>query len=121
MSLSSHTVETFGEAPRRKSGANKKSAPTKAATVDEIAKTCGMTKAQVGQVMEAMGHTVEKHLKSHGSALIPGLAKVVHKHLPARPARMGRNPATGEEIRLKPKPASTSVKVRALKSLKDMA
>ena len=102
-------------------GPQQKNAPTKAATVDEISKVCGMSKVQVGQVLEAMGNTIEKHLKSHGSALIPGLAKVVHKHLPARPARMGRNPATGEEIRLKPKPASSTVKVRALKAFKDMA
>jgi nucleoid DNA-binding protein len=38
---------------------------------------------------------------------------------PARKARMGRNPATGEEIKIAAKPAHTVVKVLALKALKD--
>jgi nucleoid DNA-binding protein len=44
--------------------------------------------------------------------------KVVNK--PARPARMGVNPFTGEEMMFKAKPASKGVKVLALKGLKDM-
>ena len=40
---------------------------------------------------------------------------------PARKARMGRNPATGEEIRIERKPASVAVKARVSKRLKDAA
>jgi nucleoid DNA-binding protein len=40
---------------------------------------------------------------------------------PARKARPGVNPFTGEEIMIAAKPASTTVKVRPLKKLKDMA
>jgi nucleoid DNA-binding protein len=44
--------------------------------------------------------------------------RVVNK--PARKARMGVNPFTGEEMMFKAKPASKAVKVLALKGLKDM-
>ena len=39
---------------------------------------------------------------------------------PATKKRMGRNPATGEEIVIPAKPATTRVRVTALKKLKDM-
>jgi nucleoid DNA-binding protein len=39
---------------------------------------------------------------------------------PARKSRMGRNPATGETIKIAAKPATTVVKVTALKALKEM-
>ena len=45
--------------------------------------------------------------------------KVVSK--PARKARPGVNPFTGEKITIKAKPAYKSVKASALKSLKEMA
>jgi nucleoid DNA-binding protein len=38
---------------------------------------------------------------------------------PRTKARMGRNPATGEAIKIAAKPATTVVKVSALKALKD--
>jgi nucleoid DNA-binding protein len=44
--------------------------------------------------------------------------KVVKK--PATKARLGKNPFTGEEIMIKAKPARKTVKVTALKGLKDM-
>ncbi len=50
---------------------------------------------------------------------ISGFAKYVRRDIPAKPRRMGRNPATGEEIWLNPKPASKSVKITPLKAFKD--
>jgi len=40
---------------------------------------------------------------------------------PAKKARVGINPFTGEETTFKARPASVAVKVHALKGLKDMA
>jgi len=47
--------------------------------------------------------------------------KVVTVKKPARRARKGINPFTGEETVFKAKPASTQVKIRPLKKLKEMA
>ncbi|HWM27396.1 MAG TPA: HU family DNA-binding protein, partial [Woeseiaceae bacterium] len=55
-----------------------------------------------------------------GVCNIPGLAKVVVQRKPATKARKGVNPFTGEEMMFKAKPASKTVKVAALKGLKDM-
>jgi DNA-binding protein HU-beta len=57
---------------------------------------------------------------SKGEAVaISGFAKFTRRDVPAKPRRMGRNPATGEEIMLAPKPASRSVKITPLKAFKD--
>jgi DNA-binding protein HU-beta len=50
---------------------------------------------------------------------ISGFAKFARRDVPAKPRRLGRNPATGEEIWLAPKPASRSVKITPLKGFKD--
>lgn len=50
---------------------------------------------------------------------LSGFVKFSRKDTPAKPAREGRNPATGETMMLKPKPASVAVKVTPLKALKD--
>jgi nucleoid DNA-binding protein len=50
---------------------------------------------------------------------ISGFAKYIRRDVPAKPRRRGRNPATGEEIWLNPKPASKSVRITPLKAFKD--
>jgi nucleoid DNA-binding protein len=50
----------------------------------------------------------------------PGLMKIKRVQKPATKARMGRNPATGEPMKIAAKPARTVVKVLALKGLKEM-
>jgi len=55
----------------------------------------------------------EKELKRSGEFVIPGVVKLV---VQKRKARMGRNPATGEPIKI---PAKTVVKARIAKQLKD--
>ena len=51
---------------------------------------------------------------------MPGLLKMRVVKKPARKARKGTNPFTGEEMMFKAKPATKVVKVSALKGLKDM-
>jgi DNA-binding protein HU-beta len=55
----------------------------------------------------------EKELKRTGEFSVPGMCKLVVQH---RLARDGRNPATGETIKI---PAKTVVKARIAKQLKD--
>jgi DNA-binding protein HU-beta len=84
---------------------------TKSQTVASIAETVGITKRQASQVMEALVALAYKQAKN--SFTIPGLGKLV---LVNRKARIGRNPATGEQIQI---PAKRVVKVRVAKAAKD--
>ena len=56
-----------------------------------------------------------------GEFTIPGILKITTVKKPARKARKGINPFTGEETMFKAKPASIAVKVRPLKKLKEFA
>ena len=74
----------------------------------------GMSKKQVNQFLQAMAELAYKQAKN--SFTIPGIGKLV---LVNRKARMGRNPATGEPMEIKAKPASKVVKFRIAKAAKD--
>jgi DNA-binding protein HU-beta len=84
---------------------------TKSQTVAAIAETVGITKKQSGQVIEALVALAYKQAKN--SFTIPGLGKLVLVH---RKARLGRNPATGQQIQI---PAKRVVKFRVAKAAKD--
>ena len=60
-----------------------------------LAETVGLTKKQAVQTLEALVALAYKNAKN--SFTIPGLGKIV---LVNRKARMGRNPATGETIKI---------------------
>ncbi|MBW1703063.1 MAG: HU family DNA-binding protein [Deltaproteobacteria bacterium] len=95
---------------------------TKSIILNEIAGNTGLTKKQVSSVFDELAVVIERHIKkrSPGQFVLPGLLKVEVKSKPARKARKGINPFTGEEMIFKAKPASRVVKVRPLKGLKDM-
>ncbi|MBN1257771.1 MAG: HU family DNA-binding protein [Planctomycetes bacterium] len=104
--------------------AKAKKSLTKSELMANIAQDCGITKKQVAAVFESLTTNVKKGLSASGpgSFVIPGLLKIEKKKVPARPAKKGvPNPfKPGELMDIKAKPASTKVKVRALKGLKDM-
>ena len=64
-------------------------------------------------MLESFVTLAYKEVKKAGEFTLPGLGKLVKKH---RAARMGRNPATGEAIKIK---AKTVVKFRVGKAAKD--
>jgi DNA-binding protein HU-beta len=76
-----------------------------------LAETVGLTKKQAVQILEALVALAYKNAKN--SFTIPGLGKIV---LVNRKARMGRNPATGETIKIA---AKRVVKFRVAKAAKD--
>ena len=96
---------------------------SKTQILDHIAENTDLTRKQVGAVLEELGNVIEAHIKkrSVGEFVMPGLFKIVTVRKPATKARKGVNPFTGEEMMFKAKPATTVVKVRPLKKLKDMA
>ncbi len=102
-----------------------KKAPSKSEVTNSIAEVTGLSKKEIGAVFEALAAEIKKSLSNKGPGMfaIPGLVKIERKKVPARPAKKGvPNPfKPGELMDVPAKPASTKIKVRALKSLKDMA
>jgi DNA-binding protein HU-beta len=86
---------------------------TKAQLLGAIADKLEMTKKDVSSFFETVNEIAYKETKKKGSFTLPGLGKLV---LVKRKARKGRNPATGEEIKIK---AKTVVKFRVAKACKD--
>src|SRR6476469_5486411 len=72
-----------------------------------------MKRTAVRDLFEELLRLSEKELKRSGEFVIPGVCKLVVQR---RKAREGRNPATGEPIKI---PAKTVVKARIAKALKD--
>jgi nucleoid DNA-binding protein len=96
---------------------------TKSQIVASLAESTGLTKKQVGSVMDEYDTLVQRSIKkrSVGEFTVPGMLKITTVSKPARKARKGINPFTGEETMFKAKPASIAVKVRPLKKLKEFA
>jgi DNA-binding protein HU-beta len=86
---------------------------TKSQVISAIAEKAGVGKKEVTSIMDAMIETAYSEVKKSGEFTVPGLGKLVKKN---RAARMGRNPATGETIKI---PAKTVVKFRVAKAAKD--
>jgi DNA-binding protein HU-beta len=84
---------------------------TKSELRNLIADKIGIAKKQAALVLEVLTETAYKEAKK-GGFTIPGIGKLV---LARRKARMGRNPATGEAIKI---PAKTVVKFRVAKACK---
>jgi nucleoid DNA-binding protein len=89
----------------------------------QISEATDVPKKQVQAVLDELTNIIEGHIKKKGAGefVLPGLLKITTVKKPATKARKGINPFTKEEVMFKAKPASTSVKVRALKKLKEMA
>jgi DNA-binding protein HU-beta len=78
-----------------------------------LAETHGVPKNQTNAMLTGMVETIAGHLKKGRRIRMNGLGIL---QVRKRPARMGRNPATGEAIKIK---ASKKVAFRAAKDLKE--
>lgn len=86
---------------------------TKSQMITALAESTELSKKQVAGLMETMTEVVYKEVKKNGECIVPGFGKLVKVK---RKAREGRNPATGETIKI---PAKTVVKFRLAKAVKD--
>jgi DNA-binding protein HU-beta len=86
---------------------------SKSQVLAAMAEKTGMSKKDVAMFMEKMVELAYSEVKKSGEFNIQGLGKLVKVH---RKERMGRNPATGEAIKI---PAKTVVKFRVAKQAKD--
>jgi DNA-binding protein HU-beta len=86
---------------------------TKTQLVRHMAEQHEMSNKQVAAFLDALAEIAIKETKKNGVFVVPGLGRLVKS---ARKARMGRNPQTGEAIKI---PAKTVVKFRVAKAAKD--
>lgn len=103
--------------------ANTMKPPTKSEIFAKIVDDTGLTRKDVAAVFESLNGQIKKNLGGRtapGVFSIPGLLKLRVVKKPARKARKGVNPFTGEEMMFKAKPATKVVKATVLKGLKDM-
>jgi nucleoid DNA-binding protein len=96
---------------------------SKTQILTEIAESTDLSRKQVGAVIDELSSLIDRHVKKRacGEFVLPGMLKITTVKKPAKKARKGINPFTGEETMFKAKPASIAVKVRPLKKLKEMA
>ena len=86
---------------------------TQSQVVEALANSTGLSKKEVKNFLDALTDLALKEVKKSGEFALKGIGKLVKVH---RKARMGRNPATGETIKIK---AKTVVKFRVAKAAKD--
>jgi DNA-binding protein HU-beta len=84
---------------------------TKSQLVGRLAEKAKITKGSAAAILDEIASLAAKEAKN--GFVIPGVGKVV---LVNRKARMGRNPQTGQPIRI---PAKRVVRIRIAKALKD--
>ena len=86
---------------------------TKTQVIRYMAEQMEAPPKQIGAFFDLLIETATTQTRKNGEFTIPGLGKLVKAE---RAARMGRNPATGEALKIK---AKTTVKFRLSKSAKD--
>jgi len=96
---------------------------TKSQMLAQIGEATELSRKQVSSVLDELESMISRSVgkKGLGEFVLPGLLKITTVKKPAKKARKGVNPFTGEEVMFKAKPASIAVKVRPLKKLKGYA
>jgi nucleoid DNA-binding protein len=102
--------------------ATKKKALTKSQVYQEVAGASGLSKKQVGDVLDALSALIKREVgkKGNGTFTLPGLVKFRRVTKKATKARQGRNPSTGQPITIAAKPARTVIRARVLKTLNEL-
>ncbi len=86
---------------------------TQTQLVKTIADACQVPGKVAKQALACLADTATREVKKNGMFVLPGLGRMVRVE---RKARVGRNPATGEAIKI---PAKKVVKFRVAKAFKD--
>lgn len=94
---------------------------TKSQIIANIAESTELSKKDVQAVFDALVEEIKRGVgkKGPGTFTVPGLVKIIRKEKPAQPARKGVM-VLGQLRDIPAKKASTTVRVRPLKALKDM-
>jgi DNA-binding protein HU-beta len=86
---------------------------TQTQIITTLAEKCDVPKKTAKALMERLAGTAISEVKKNGIFIVPGIGRLVRVE---RKARMGRNPATGEAIKIA---AKKVVKFRVAKAAKD--
>ena len=86
---------------------------TQSQIIQTLADSCQITKKIAKAMMEDLAQAAITQVKKNGLFVLPGIGRLVRVD---RKARMGRNPATGETIKI---PAKKVVKFRVAKATKE--
>ena len=91
---------------------------SKSAMFQSLAEATGLSRKQIASVFDELVKLIKRDVgkKGPGVFALPGLLKIKRVNKPATKARQGRNPATGEPMMIKAKPARTIVKAQPLKN-----
>ena len=92
---------------------------TKTEFIGAVADKSGLSKKDVNAVLDAVLNVAVSELKKGGEVTLPNIAKVRAVHKAATPERQGIDPFTKQPKVFKAKPASTKVKLRAVKAIND--
>lgn len=100
-----------------------KTALNKTALQAHIAESTGVEPKAVKAVLASLEATMlaSLHKKGLGEFTLPGLVKITAVAVPAKKKRVGINPFTKQEQVFAAKPATTKLKLRAMKKVKDAA
>ncbi len=91
---------------------------TQSQLVTAVADRAELNKSDVKRVLAALEDVVLEEIGNAQKVRIGGLAQLTVRVKPAQKKRKGRNPATGEEITIGPKPASVDLRARPLAKAK---
>ncbi|MDE0028566.1 MAG: HU family DNA-binding protein [Deltaproteobacteria bacterium] len=97
----------------RKTAAKTATRMTQAQIVSDLAAKCDLSKTVAKDFLDNLSALAVKEVKKNGVFIVPGIGRLVKD---SRKARLGRNPATGETIKI---PAKRVVKFRVAKACKD--
>jgi len=106
-------VQRENQERRLMAEATKATKMTQTQVVRHIAESTGVSNKVAKQFLTTLAELAIKETKKNGVFIIPGIGRLVRQE---RKARVGRNPATGEAIKI---PAKKVVKFRVAKAVRD--
>ncbi len=86
---------------------------TQSEVFNHFAEKFDVKRTHIKEVFEEIAALAGEEVKKNGEFVMPGFGKLVLSH---RKAREGRNPQTGDPIKI---PAKTTLKFRVSKAMKD--
>ena len=92
---------------------------TQTQLADAVAERAGLSRTEAKKVLTALEDVVLEEIGNAEKVKIGGIVQLNVRVKPATNARQGRNPATGEEMTIGPKPASVQVRARPLAKVKN--
>lgn len=97
-------------------------AMSKTEVLNVLAEKTDLSKKEIGAVLDELANLIGDQLGKKGPGVfsVPGMMKLKAVHKPAKKAYRGIDPFTKQERDFAAKPASTRIRITALKKLKDM-